>query len=676
MPISDQEFAVEKNRLAKTLTIIRKKISALGAELYSDQEKVLEFKKFLWDSHTQMDPAEMKTMMSNNDVEISIMMNRGAYLQKLYRVQNKPYFGSIIFHNKEDGKQTIYIGITHVEDDLEYYVHDWRSPICSMFYDYELGKSSYEAPNGIIEGVIERKRQYTIEDAQLIHVFDNEINIDDELLQKVLATESTDKMKNIVNTIQKEQNQVIRNIKDKNLIVQGIAGSGKTSVALHRIAFLLYKIKELSSNHVLIFSPNKVFSEYISNVLPELGEENTKETSIHGFLLSYLKEFKQIESFSSFIERYYKKKTTCYELTYYKQNDEIIKDISNYINKIVKDCQFTADLITKDFTMTKEELNELLRNRYQHFPVFKRIEVIAEKICDWYYLGKLGKKRSLMKMLFENLSLKKDYIAIYNQFFKSTFCKIPVKDELQVINKKQIAYEDASLFVYMKQLLEGVDYNTDIKQVVIDEAQDYTKLQYMLLISIFKNASFTILGDVNQTINPYYKYDSLEVISDLLPQTKYLELLKAYRSSEEIIEYTNKILGIKHVSAIRRSNQKKVIIRNTYENLKISLLRDIKELQIEHKSIAIITKTEEETENIYQLLHKEIAIVPISQEKGEYHRSLVVLPAYIAKGLEFDAVIVYSDPYKPYEKQEKYLFYVACTRAQHQLIVYNQSALG
>ena len=205
MPISNQEFNLEKKRLNDTLKIINQKISALGQELYEDEEKVLEFKKFLWDAHTEMDPTEMRTMMSNNDVEISIMMSRGAYLQKLFKVQNKPYFGSIIFNSKEDGEQNIYIGITHVENNLQYYVHDWRSPICSLFYDYELGSAKYEAPAGIIEGNLTRKRQYTIENKQLLHIFDNEINIDDELLQQVLATESSDKMKNIVNTIQKNK---------------------------------------------------------------------------------------------------------------------------------------------------------------------------------------------------------------------------------------------------------------------------------------------------------------------------------------------------------------------------------------------------------------------------------------------------------------------------------------
>lgn len=671
MPISNNEYSLEEKRLEDTISIIRNKISSLGAELYEDEEKVLEFKKFLWDSHTEMDPSEMRTLMSNNDIEISIMMSRGAYLQKLYKVQNKPYFGSIIFDNPEDGLQNIYIGITHVEDNLDYYVHDWRSPICSLFYDYELGNTKYEAPGGTIEGIITKKRQYTIEDAKLLHIFDNEVNIDDELLQQVLATESSDKMKNIVNTIQKEQNQVIRNTSDKNLIVQGIAGSGKTSVALHRIAFLLYKIDALNSKNVLIFSPNKVFSQYISNVLPELGEENTKETSIHDFLLSYLKEFKEIETFSSFIESYYQKKNTYIDLTKYKLSDNIINDLNNYLEDLIKNTFFTYDIISRDITITKDELNYLLKTRYNHFPLFKRIEVIAEKLCDWNYNGKYNKKKSVEKTLKNILSINKDYINIYNNFFNSKYSKIKTEDK-QIKSKRYIKYEDSTILIYIKTILEGIDYNTNILQVVIDEAQDYTLTQYLLLFKIFKNASFTILGDINQTINPYYKYNNLNNILSILPSSKYIELLKTYRSSEEIIEYTNKILNLEHVSAIRRNNNKPVIKRNNITNLKEQLIKDINDLKKEYKSIAIITKTDEETNYLYDLLSNDIIITKINQKSEEIVRDLVILPSYIAKGLEYDAVIIYTDINNYYTNDEKYLFYVACTRSQHQLIVYNQ----
>lgn len=651
--------------------VIRKHISVLGSKLASDEEKQLEFKKFIWDSHTDMDPQELATMISDNDVEISILMSKGAYLQKLYKVQDKPYFGRIVFDSDDEGVQDIYIGITHVEDNLNYLVHDWRSPICSLFYDYELGKALYEAPGGTISGNILKKRQYTIEDAKLLHVFDNEINIDDELLQEVLASDTSDKMKNIVNTIQKEQNEIIRNTDDNNLIVQGIAGSGKTSVALHRIAFLLYKIEELNSNNILILSPNKVFSQYISNVLPELGEENTKETSLHIFLTTYLGEFKHIESFTNFIERYYQNKDLIdYNLISYKLSDNIVLDIENYINEFISKLYFRDDLFLRDITYTKEELNDLFRNRYKHFPVIERLNFMAEKICDWNYKGKYNKKSQIKRFLLDRLSYDIDYINIYNEFFNSNYSKY--KRSKQITNKKLINYEDATILIYMKSLLEGINYNTDIKEVVIDEAQDYTLIQYKLLFKIFKNANYTILGDVNQTINPYYKYDSLDIIKKMLPSSRYLELTKTYRSSEEIIEFTNKILNISHVSAIRRGERKEVLVRNNLDNEIDSLIDDIKYLKNNYKSIGIITKTDKETSYLYENLKDKVNISMIDQDNDKYSRELVVIPSYMAKGLEFDAVIVYTNIDNSYIDKEKYLYYVACTRAQHQLIIYNQ----
>lgn len=672
MPITKKDWQEEEKRLDKVLDIIRRKISELGAELYEEEEKQLEFKKFLWESHTDMDPTEMKTMMSNNDVEISIIMKRGEYFQKLFKIQNKPYFASIIFtDDKEKRKETIYIGITHVEENLEYYVHDWRSPICNLYYDYETGPSQYIAPEGTIKGIINRKRQYIIENAKLINIFDNSINIDDELLQKVLAKDTDEKMKNIVNTIQKEQNQVIRNTKDKNLIVEGIAGSGKTSVALHRVAFLLYKIENLTTEDILIFSPNKIFTQYISNVLPELGEKNTKETSYHEYLMHYLKEFKEIETFTHFIEKYYQDKTIPYELICYKQSDNITKDIDNYLEEYINNTHFTKDLINRDYEITKEELNQLLHIRYKHFPFFKRIDTIATKLCDKFYYGKMTKKKSLYKVLLDSLNIEKNYINIYNNFYQSKYSKIKTNQKM-IINKKQINYEDATLLIYIKFYLDEIDYNTSIKQIVIDEAQDYTKTEYLIIKKLFRNANYTILGDVNQTINPYYKYQSLNNITTIFNNSKYIELLKTYRSSPEIIEYTNKILNLNHISAIRRHNKKEVIERTITNNLNKCLIEDIKNLSKEYKSVAIITKSTIERDYIYSQIKDKIQINKMEDTTQEFKRNLVILPSYLAKGLEFDAVIVYTTKEYPYEEHEKYLFYVACTRCQHQLIIYHQ----
>ena len=667
MELSKTELAKEEKRLADTIKVIKDNISSLGKELYQDEEKMLEFKKYMWDAKGGMDGNEISSLMADNDMEINILERKNKYLMRLFRVEKKPYFGRIIFKD-EDEENDIYIGITHVEDKLNFYVHDWRSPICSLFYDYELGKASYKTPAGTVSGEITLKRQYKIEDGKLLNVFDNNINIEDEVLQDVLANNSSDKMKNIVNTIQEEQNKVIRNVNDRNLIVQGIAGSGKTSVALHRIAFLLYRIPNLTSNNVLIFSPNSIFSEYISNVLPELGEDNTKETTYNTFLKASLKEFDEIESFASFIERYYKYNVSDVDLVKYKQSDEIVNDITSYVNDLTNEALFKDDLITRDFVYTADELNDMLKNRYSRFPLFLRITSIADKISEINYNSNMSKSKSICKMLFDKLNVDKDYAVIYMNFFKSKYAKIKSNSD---INHKFLNYEDACLLVYLKGILEGFNYNTYIKQVVIDEAQDYTKLQYMIIKKIFRNASFTILGDTNQTINPYYKYNSLKDLDTIFDESKYIELTKTYRSSEEIVEYANKILGLDHVSAIRRGVSNPVIMKQE-GNLHDDIVNDLNMLRAKSKSVAVICKNDTEVDKIYDLIKDDIKCDVIKSTWQEYKRNLVIIPAYIAKGLEFDSVIIYTSKDNKYKESEKYLYYVAVTRAQHNLIVYNQ----
>ena len=681
MNLSAKQIEKEKKYLSDTLKIVREKISQLGQELYKKEEKIMEFKKFIWDSKTDMDKTEMKVMVNASDLEIALATYKSNYLQKLYRIQNNPYFGFLAF-KEENEEKNIYIGITHIEDEEQekILVYDWRSPICSMFYDYEIGKAKYLAPSGIIEGEITKKRQFTIKDGKLIRVFDNNINIDDELLQEVLTTQANDKMRNIVNTIQQEQNAIIRNITDKNLIVQGIAGSGKTSVALHRIAFLLYKIENLNSNNVLIFSPNQIFTEYISNVLPELGENNTLQTTFNDFLNMNLKEFQAVESFTSFVERYYKYQEINKQLVKYKQSDKIIDDLNRFIEQLLDKIMFTQDIITHDFEISVHTLNNLLKNRYQKLFLMERLEAISEKICRDFYNGKHTKKKIILSLLKKSLNIKINYKEIFKQFFHSQVFKKSFGQNIadieitNAVNKKEIKYEDACIFVYIKGLLEGFSYRGLIKEIVIDEAQDYNRLQYILIKKIFKKSNFTILGDINQTINPYYKYDSLETLSNIFDNGIYLELTKTYRSTPEIIEYTNKILNLKYISAIRREINRPVLFRKEENNLKTLLINDIKMLKKEKFTIAIITKTDEESEKIYEMIKediKEINLLTMATKK--FNKKMVVIPSYIAKGLEFDSVIVYTKEENKYQENEKNLYYVACTRAQHQLIVYNQT---
>lgn len=677
MNLSEEEFLKEKKHLELTTKLLRKNISELAQDLYDNEEKQREFKKFVWDTKSELDPTEMKTIMSNNDQEIDNLEMKAKYYKKLYKIQNSPYFAKIVFESDE-GTNDIYIGLTYLTKNNENVIYDWRSPIASIFYDYESGDCQYTAPLGVIKGFLHNKRQFTIEDNKIKRVFDSKLNVQDELLQEVLSNKTNDYMKNIVNTIQSEQNAIIRNIKDKNLIVQGIAGSGKTSVALHRIAFLLYKIKNLTSDKVLIFAPNKVFSEYISNVLPELGEENTKETTFSDFLETYIKEYRSIETFTSFIERYYKHEETYIDLIKFKQSNEIINVMEKYIENYTNKAYFIDDILNHDLYMKKEELNRMLHHRYSSLPLFERIDEIANKISEQQFNDNKSKTKQIRKWLKEKLNISLDFKDIYKGFYKSeefinAYNKNLSDSYINKLNEKTISFEDACLFVYMKSLLTFLGNDYMIEQTIIDEAQDYNILQYILLKKILKKSKFTILGDINQTINPYYQYNSLEELKSIFKENaNYIQLNKTYRSSPEIIEHANKILGLNLVSAIRRENHIPVEFKEE-DNLKEQLLEDIKKLKGNNKSIAIITKTDIEANKIYKILHKDLLeLTLINNNSKTFKRDLVVLPSYMAKGLEFDATICYTEKENSYTYDERYLYYVTCTRSQHHLIIYNQ----
>lgn len=676
MAISEVEYQKEKKILAKVQKLLDKTLEDLGEDVFDKEEGLTEFKKMVWEDASSFDSGEMQQVMAATALEANKVFMKRSYFRKLLGVKDKPYFASIVFKDDEGKIFNIYISLTYLKDkNLNNILYDWRSPICSLFYDYETGPCSYKAPGGIQTGELKRKRQYKIEKRELIGVFDNSLNIDDEVLQEVLARESSEKMKNVVNTIQQEQNKVIRNMEDNNLIVQGIAGSGKTTVALHRIAFLLYRMENLTSNNILIFSPNNIFTEYISDVLPSLGEANTLQTTFNDYMSSMINEYKGVESFTDFVSRYYSYLEVNTELVKYKQSDDIIEDLDNYIKDYISKCMITSDFYEGEINkVTKEEVNEMLHYKYDRFPLFERLDEIAKKLSSNFYRGSGKKNATFRKLLRENSNFDKDYKTIYKNFWLSKYCKIKLKEEDidKFINRKNINYEDALLFTYIKGNLEGFRYENSIKQVVIDEAQDYNRLQYIIINKIFARADFTILGDVNQNINPYYSYSSLESLTDIFKGSSvYLELLKTYRSSPEIINYTNKILGLNHVNAIRKDNNKPIIIRKGVPDMKKSLLDDIKYLQDNYKSCAIITKDDKEAEKIYNLIGKDINISLVDANSVKFSKDLIIIPAYVSKGLEFDSVIIYNDRENTYKSNERNLLYVACTRCQHELIIYN-----
>lgn len=513
MGISVKQMNQENEYLNKTIKVIEELLEKNGSNINSEISRINEMKRYVWENNTFFDDTELADNLYSVDINVNTINTEIKKIYKLQKALNSPYFGRIDFSNNKS-LESVYIGIYGITKDLNYYVYDWRAPIASLFYNYSIGEASYESPIGTISGNITLKRQYKIINKKLERCFDSTINIDDEYLQEILSTSSSDKMTNIVNTIQKEQNEIIRNISDKYLLVQGIAGSGKTSVAMHRIAYLLYQEKNLKSNNILIFSPNDIFSQYISNVLPELGEDNTLNTTYSDFSGAYIKGFNYIESFTEFIERYYK---------------------NNYIDN-------------EKYNITKYKLSDAFK------------ELLDKYIMDF--------KENIL-------------------FTKS----ISIRDK------------------------------------IFDE------------------------------------------------KGKYIELNKTYRSSEEIINFTNKILGLNNACSVRKSNSIKVIERNIDESeIANEFINDINEMRKNnHNKIAIITKNKSETLKLYDLLKDHIDNISIINQTGkETIDNVVILPSYISKGLEFDGVIAYSDEKNKYQEKDKYLFYVVCTRAQHELIIYNQ----
>lgn len=677
MAITNEEFKKEVKILEKVNKLFDETYNNLASDVKVGEEDLIEFKKMMWSDSNSFDDGEITQVKAATGLEADKFFRKQDYLRRLKMIKDKPYFASIVFKDDSDNSiYNIYMSLTYLKDkNSNNILYDWRSPICSLFYDYETGPCSYKAPGGEYSGILKRKRQYKIENRSLVGVFDNSLNIDDEVLQEVLATESSERMKNVVNTIQQEQNKVIRNLEDNNLIVQGIAGSGKTTVALHRIAFLLYRLDNLNSNNVLIFSPNNIFTDYISEVLPSLGEANTLQTTFADYLEQFITEYKHVEDFTDFVSRYYSYKEISPELVEYKQSDRIIDDLDAFIENFIDNCRFTSSFNeTEKIRIEKDDLNTMLHDRYDRFPLFERMDEIADKLSSNYYKGSSKKKATYLKLMYENCNFKHDIKNIMKEFYLSEFCRFKLDEKTinSFINNDSINYEDALIFAYLKGRLEGFLYDGNIRQVVIDEAQDYNRLQYIIINEIFKKADFTILGDINQNINPYYHYNSLEELENLFNgDTKYIELLKTYRSSPEIINYTNKILGLNHVNAIRKTFNKPVVIRKGIEDIKDKLISDINKLKSEYKSVALITKDMKEAETLYQMVSEKIEISLVDHNTKSFHKDLVIMPAYVSKGLEFDSVIVYNNRDNSYKNNERNLLYVACTRAQHELYIYN-----
>jgi len=727
-----EELREETEYLDNTLAFLEKQLENEINSLPGARQKLINLRKDMWENtvHYTNDftrLTEINQYLAEVNIQTAYYVNNRNKIEKYKKLLDSPYFGRFDFI--EDGtfdREKIYIGLDNVADPKtnRFFVYDWRAPVSSIFYRFELGRAYYKAPAATISGDVVLKRQYKIHNANLKYFFDFSIRINDEILQEVLIRNSSAKMRNIVETIQKEQDLIIRDNKSELLIVQGVAGSGKTSVALHRIAFLLYDglKSKINSSDIIIISPNAIFSKYISSVLPELGEENVRQATCD-------------EIFSKTVNGRLKTETRSEQLEYLissqgtEEGDiktqsiafkgsEVFKEILDRLIRHWERHMIIFDDIYYDGTTI--ETRQLLKNRFLNnkigMPVAKRLKRMENMVLEKIHplqkksLGKIEKivqqsdghdfeikpfsrllsiKRS--KIFLEKLRkvTRVDYTNLYRELFNKPGLLLKLAGGLELpaeiekitaltrktLNSGKAAYEDCAPLLYLKLKVEGGDLYA-VEQVVIDEAQDYYPLQYEVFKLLFGSAGYTLLGDINQSIENKER-PALDVsVTGIFDKRKTVRftLKKCYRSSFEINNFAQKILGEGNdsISFERHEAEPEVVFRETQAEIEHALTAKASEyLKQGYGSIAVITKTARDARDIYEKLKDSNRIKLVDAPEAEIEKGILVIPAYLAKGLEFDVVLVHDASSANYSTGlDRKLLYIACTRALHRLALF------
>lgn len=656
-----------KEKLLLALRRVDDTVKQFSAELRQNKE-------YIYEHQSGMDDADMVAAGQSINRMAFTGESAVARKRKLLKLRESPYFGRIDFTTAGE-TSPVYIGIYSFSDETQRanLIYDWRTPIASMFYDFELGEASYTTPSGKISGEIVLKRQYKIREGRMEFMIENGVNIHDDILQKELSKSSDDKMKNIVATIQRDQNAVIRNETAPVMIIQGVAGSGKTSIALHRIAFLLYRFRDsIASKDVLIISPNKVFADYISNVLPELGEEQIPEMGIDE-LAGELLEHKV--SFQTFFEQVYvlleNPDPAFIDRIRFKASFEFLSKLNQYIIYLENNF-FEAQEIRVGGTVVPFPFILERFKAYHRIPLLRRVPEVVKDILQHI--------RSQTSRKLTGQEKAKVWEAV-PRMFKSTQVLELYRDFYTWMGRKdlfapgdRLEYADVFPLIYCKIRLEGMRTYDHVKHLLIDEMQDYTAVQYAVLSRLF-NCKKTILGDVGQKVNPY-SASSAEGIERVFPQGDVVKLFRSYRSTYEITAFTQRISRNPDIIAMERHGPEPAVKGfngNHEEAAEIRTLIDEFRTTSGHKSMGIICKTREQAAFLGKEL-KSSRIHVLTADSTTFEDGVIVTTAHLAKGLEFDEVVVPFASARNYNTDiDRSMLYIACTRAMHRLtLLYSQ----
>ncbi len=657
---------------------IKNRLAEIRNDLTEGQKEIENMHEYYWDNHAEMDQYGYEEYDNQQALLQQTNANEAKLKQKhrFERMLDAPFFGRVDFiFDGEDEAEPFYIGIGNFAEKagMTPLIYDWRAPVSGLFYDYDKGPASYEAPAGRIEGEISSKWQYKIRGGKMIYAFESDTKIDDEILKRELGQNGDTKLKNIVRTIQKEQNAIIRNTKDQILVIQGAAGSGKTSIALHRIAYLLYHDrKNLKSSNVLILSPNSVFGDYISHILPELGEENIREMSFDLFAYRELKDtasdcedrYDHLERIMKFPDDREKERFRM------KQSEEFIGLMEGFLATLEDRLVDFKEISFRGMKMTEEDLIRMFYFKFQDTPLLERMSAVREYFVDAYETLK-GKQISdedseLLKNKFDSMYVTKDLYQIYNWMLEDygydLLPDVPYE-------RRKVQYEDVYPMLYLKYRLVGRSSQKNIKHLVIDEMQDYSFMQYVILKNLFQ-CRMTILGDYAQTMDTK-QHDVLKFLPKIFgKEIRTVIMNKSYRNTYEIAKYAEKISGITGLELLERHGKEVEEQRFRTEEELLDAISEHLNLGAEgYETGAVITMTEEDAYDIYRLLkNRGVDAAYVDRDSSAFKRGLTVTTFYLAKGLEFDQVFTLRGRKEnPLAVQAEY---ICATRALQELYVY------
>ena len=674
----------EQSFFDKTINVLNQEIATTKKKLAEVEEEFAHRKKALSEDFYSADKGEelgaMYSELSRLE-EIDI-----DYHNKLRRIdvqKKNPYFSRIDFL-AEGQTNKIYIGLSNIKDERNIIVYDWRTPIASMYYDFGIGEAYYKVDKDVYKGEITLKRQYKIENDTLVGYFDTNLAIEDDILRDVLSNNSSTKMKQIVSTIQREQNIIVRTEEFDNLLVQGVAGSGKTSIALHRAAYLLYSHRNtLKSSDILIMSPNNIFSSYISEVLPQLGEENLVETSFDQIARVELR--RPLESREEMLDRIASNPSQeeLNEISFkssFEYLGELIKFLrGDFLNTFApqKLAYVVGVKINKDLEEEKieevfpaEQTSKLFFDTFKNMTIEERISKIA-----WQYAMYFSEKRHYSKE--QNKGLKERFKKILYNF-------LPLKDIHKVFEifltrmglkhneSEEISYMDKGALLVIKHYIYGFGHDFSAKYLIIDEMQDFTPVDLYVFKKLWSCPSI-VLGDINQCIEKTLTREYLEQVSGFLG-TELIELKKTYRSTKEIAEFAHKMIDLKDVEYVNRNGEVPSLTKTT------DLAKTIKEILAGCESYAhtaIICKCQKEVEVVKKALKGKVEFKELI-EPDDYNNKVVLTTCATAKGIEFDCVLVpFANKENYVNSLDKNILYVSSTRALHKLcFIYDTTPTG